>query len=84
MVDRSTVTVDVTTRAVLMRLLGSMRFDEEFGGYATFQEVRELNLRSGFRIIEKGPVTDIHRLHELVPPVRLTFFNNRAGVGLNL
>eukprot|EP00959_Pyramimonas_sp_CCMP1952_P090662 1898045-Pyramimonas_sp.AAC.1 len=66
-----------------MKLLGSMRFVEEFGGCAAFQEARGSNLRSGFRIIEQGPVTDTHRLHELVPPVRLTFFNNRAGVGRN-
>ena len=48
------------------------------------EDVAELRLERGFRIVESGRVTDIWALGALELPVELTFFDCKGEHGLNL
>jgi len=87
MIAKSVVKVNIRTTAQLKLLLRSMRHDSDLGGFATYKKVPSLGMNSGYRLIETGPVTDIHTLSSLVVPaagLELTFFDNSNGVGMTL
>ncbi|CAK0840011.1 unnamed protein product, partial [Prorocentrum cordatum] len=84
MVRLALKTVTVATPQMLTGLLRCARFDDDYGGYAVFQQYAPLGLKAGYRLIESGQVRDLHALHELVLPARLQFFDSGNSFGLNL
>eukprot|EP00959_Pyramimonas_sp_CCMP1952_P113747 2377701-Pyramimonas_sp.AAC.1 len=87
MIARSVKTVTLTNAADLNTLASAMRFDDDFGGFATFPRMPSLGLDGGFRLIESGHIADTHAIPQLaIPPegLELTLFNNMNGVGLAL
>ena len=71
---------------VLARLLDALHFDTRpkgFGGLVIKADFPELALTKGMRLLEEGPVVDLHRVAEIRPPCTLSFFNCCGDHGLN-
>jgi hypothetical protein len=82
-VQQSVYRRDVTVDAVLRRLLSKLRVDDSIGGIGLLEPFRELQLPAGVRLLEAGPVTDIHRLDMIEVPAQLSFFDAKGDHGLN-
>eukprot|EP00959_Pyramimonas_sp_CCMP1952_P072345 1510918-Pyramimonas_sp.AAC.1 len=65
MLRRSTMKSDVPSKEVLRQLMASMHFDDRCGGYVTFRGFQPLALRKGCRLIDDGPVVDLHELEDI-------------------
>jgi hypothetical protein len=74
---------DVSSAAILERLLKKLRFDDSIGGIGLLEAFPELKLPAGSRLLEDASVTDLHSLHMLQVPAQLTFFNSKGDHGLN-
>ena len=83
MIERSLKKVRVISGAQWKKLIRVMEFDEKMAGYGLFDDFADLGLEKGWRLIEDGPVSDIHDLCGLRFPCWLTFFNSRNTMGLN-
>ena len=68
--------------AMLAALLAQMHFDtrkDGFGGLVLKEDVAAMALPRGMRLLEEGPVIDLHRVDEIRPPYTLTSFDSRGG-----
>ena len=81
MITNSIVKRRIADKRALKLLLRNLRFDEEAGGLAIAEDM--VGLRKGFRLLEAGPVSDVHRLADIETPADLYFFDRNSGVGLN-
>ena len=73
----------VNTKEDMVKLRKAMSCDGGFGGLALDKNYPALDLKKGFRLMEEGPVTDIHNLKDLVFPAVLTFFDSKGAAVLN-
>ncbi len=67
-------------------MINALTFDNRkkgYGGLSLLEDFDELNLPKGCRLLETGPVSDIHKVANLEVPAELTFFNARGDHGLN-
>ena len=72
--------------AQLKALVENLKFDHRRNGYAGLVLLDDLpivGLKAGHRLVEEGPVFDLHALGSLKAPCLLTFFNCEGNVGLN-
>ena len=73
--------------AVLSRdLIAELRFDgrsDGFAGLCLLFDFPALNLPRGARLLETGPVVNLHDLSNLVVPATLSFFNSCGDHGLH-
>eukprot|EP00969_Alexandrium_andersonii_P034139 1492994-Alexandrium_andersonii.AAC.1 len=70
----------------LALLRSKLRFDHRrdgFVGLALLEDVPQLGLRRGLRLMEAGPVVDLHRLQDIQAPATLHFFDCQAEKMLN-
>ena len=64
----------------------SLVFDKRkdgFHGLCLLQDVPSLGLRRGLRLLEEGPVDDLHALHLIKAPTHLVFFDAAAERAMN-
>ena len=73
----------VNTEEEMVQLREAMSCDGGFGGLALDKDYPALDLQKGFRLMEEGPVTDIHNLKDLALPAVLTFFDSKGAAVLN-
>eukprot|EP00969_Alexandrium_andersonii_P208772 9220568-Alexandrium_andersonii.AAC.1 len=52
-----------------------------FGGLAVMEPLPTLGLEVGDRVMEEGPVVDIHKFDDVRPPADLTFFRTHGSDG---
>ena len=77
------VSRQVDSQEDLDGLLEVMSFGGGFGGLALDRHYPALGLRKGHRLLEHGPVTNIHDLTKLTFPCTLHFFDSREQHTLN-
>ena len=71
---------------VLARLIEHMHFDTRpkgFGGLVLKADFPELRLTKGMRLLEDGPVVDLHQVADIRTPCTLSFFDCCGNHGLN-
>lgn len=84
MVRRSCIKVHVVSSSQLAELIGALCFDERYAGLALADGFPALGLPVGARLLQDGPVIDVHRLEHLAAPCSLSFFDSKGDHGLNL
>lgn len=72
MLQQSIVKKYIPDKRTLKLLLRNMAFDEDAGGLAISGDT--LGLRKGLRLIEAGPIFDVHRVADIETPAELVFF----------
>eukprot|EP00969_Alexandrium_andersonii_P119231 5271084-Alexandrium_andersonii.AAC.1 len=76
----------IQTPRMLQLLIEALSFDHRkrgFAGLALLDGFPLLEIPPGYRVVEEGPVTDIHKLADLELPAEITFFNAAVNHGLN-
>ncbi len=84
MVERSTKKIRIPSRAVFDRLMNKCEWDPaDIGGLGLAEDCPELGLSRGWRLMEDGPIVDLHDFSNLRFPTTLTFFDTRNYMGLS-
>lgn len=83
MVQRSTKRIRVPSRAVLDLILDKCEWDPGVPGLALIEDIEEMGLKRGWRLMENGAITDLHDFSRLRFPATLSFFDAANVMGLN-
>ena len=85
-IRRALMVREVTCADTLRLLLGALVMDgrtQGFAGMCLMNDFAALNLPRGSRLLETGPVRDLHNLANLTVPLVLSFFNAAGNHGLH-
>ena len=85
LVHDSMLVLDIETKEQLDGIRGSLTFDDRlkdsYGGLCLMAAA--FGLPKGARLLEMGPVKDLHQLNDLEAPCKLHFFDSQGNHGLN-
>ena len=75
--------VRIPNSAALRTLQSRMEFDSKLGGLVLIADCPDLALKQGWRLMEDGPVHDLHDLESIRLPATFCFFDTANDMGLN-
>ena len=70
----------------LQRLIATLAFDSRANGYhglALVDDMPDLDLAKGSRLILSDELSDVHAIYSATAPITLTFFDTKCDLGLD-